>query len=136
MESAEEPRMKQDKHGTKRWRLKNNQLHRIGAPAVEFADGSKFWYQFDELHREDGPAMETAVGAKAWYVKGKFHRLDGPAIERPQDYIMDSSWYVNGKHFKDVVAWAKAALEYENINPTQEKIDDKIAQVMQVDLFN
>lgn len=32
--------------------------HREDGPAVEYADGSKYWYQNGELHREDGPAIE------------------------------------------------------------------------------
>ena len=35
----------------------------------------------DKCHREDGPAIEGANGSKYWYLNGKLHREDGPAIE-------------------------------------------------------
>lgn len=41
------------------------------APAVEYADGSKEWYQNGKLHREDGPAVEYANGGKEWYRNGE-----------------------------------------------------------------
>jgi hypothetical protein len=43
----------------KEWRLPSNKhLHREGAPAREWHDGDKSWYQHDQLHRENGPAIE------------------------------------------------------------------------------
>jgi hypothetical protein len=30
--------------------------------------GAKRWYLNDKLHREDGPAMECANGDKYWYI--------------------------------------------------------------------
>ena len=45
--------------------------HREDGPAIEYADGSKFWYLNDEVHREDGPAAEYAGGMKLWYLNGK-----------------------------------------------------------------
>ena len=52
------------KHGTK-------QLHRTDGPAVEYANGTKHWYQNDQRHRIDGPAVEWANGNKWWYIEGK-----------------------------------------------------------------
>jgi hypothetical protein len=46
------------------------ELHRVGAPAVEFVNGTKYWYQNGELHREDGPAIEHADGDETWYLNG------------------------------------------------------------------
>ena len=34
-----------------------------------------------QYHRTDGPAIEYANGYKWWYIKGQLHRTDGPAIE-------------------------------------------------------
>jgi hypothetical protein len=73
-----------DYMGTIHWRL-NGKFHRDGAPAIERANGTKFWYQHDELHREDGPAIEYADGTK--------------------------SWYLQGNHYRDAKAWAKAVLK-------------------------
>jgi len=51
------------------------------APAIECADGAKYWLQHDKLHRENGPAIEYANGGVKWYQHDKLHREDGPAIE-------------------------------------------------------
>jgi hypothetical protein len=32
-----------DREGTKRWWL-NGKRHRVDGPAIEYADGSKYWY--------------------------------------------------------------------------------------------
>ena len=37
-------------------------LHREGGPAIEWADGDKFWYINEECHRKDGPAIEYING--------------------------------------------------------------------------
>lgn len=57
-----------DANGDKFWYL-DDQLHRIGAPAIERADGDKSWWINDELHREDGPAM-IWDGVPAWFLNG------------------------------------------------------------------
>lgn len=46
-------------------------LHREEGPAIEYANGHKFWYLNGNLHRIDGPALEYTNGTKAWYVNGK-----------------------------------------------------------------
>ena len=54
-------------------------LHREDGPAIEYADGSKGWYQNNRLHRIDGPALEWFDGDVFWYQNSKLHRMDGPA---------------------------------------------------------
>ena len=61
-------------------------LHRVDGPAVEWANGSKEYWDHGRLHRLDGPAIDWVLGTKLWYQNGLFHRVDGPAIE-----------YFNGK---------------------------------------
>ena len=46
-------------------------LHRLDGPAVEHANGTKYWFVDGELHREDGPAIEHINGDKYWFVDGK-----------------------------------------------------------------
>ena len=70
-----------DEYGDKRWTFSNGELHCVNGPAVEFADGDKFWYIHDKLHRVDGPAIEYTNGDKEWYIHGEHHRVDGPAVE-------------------------------------------------------
>jgi len=60
-------------------------LHRIDGPAIEGANGNKFWYVNGKCHRIDGPAIEYANGAKEWYVDDVLiMRLnkDGKIVER------------------------------------------------------
>lgn len=97
-------------------------------------DGTKEWFDKQgERHRADGPAVERLDGFKSWHIHGIRHREDGPAIEYENG---DKSWYINGERYNDINEWAKAALKYHNIEPTQSNIDAKIAEVMRRDLFN
>ena len=70
----------------------NGKCHREDGPAIEFADGDKFWYKDSKYHRDDGPAIESANGSKEWYKYGKLHRDDGPAVE---DANGDKEWWLN-----------------------------------------
>ena len=76
------PILSSDFFGTTRWRLPTGEYHREDGPAIEYADGSKAWYQNGRRHRADGPAIEWANGGKEWYWNGQCHRETGPAIER------------------------------------------------------
>ena len=48
-----------------------NQLHRTNGPAIEYANGTKYWYQNGVCHRTDGPAVEWDSGGKSWFIDGK-----------------------------------------------------------------
>jgi len=101
-----------DKYGTIYWRNEDGELHREDGPAVEFANGSKFWYLNNKSHREDGPAIERANGTKAWWINDKLHREDGPAIERANG---TKSWYLNGELQPD----------YFGKKPVRESLDEE-----------
>jgi len=60
-----------DEYKTIRWYNSKGKLHREGGPAIEWANGTKYWYINDKCHREDGPAIEWANGTKYWYINGK-----------------------------------------------------------------
>jgi hypothetical protein len=60
-----------DESGTTRWYNANNKLHREDGPAVEWANGDKFWYINDKRHRENGPAVEWSDGSKYWFLNDK-----------------------------------------------------------------
>jgi hypothetical protein len=65
-----------DDQGTKSW-YKDDNLHRVDGPAVEFANGgSKWWYQNGKLHREDGPAVEFVDGRVDYWINGEFIRQE------------------------------------------------------------
>ena len=91
---AEKMFCKVDEDGNKVYLNAKGKLHREDGPAIECADGDKFWYLNGKLHREDGPAIECADGSKSWWLNGKRHREDGPAIERTDGY---KGWYLNDK---------------------------------------
>ena len=82
-----------DIYGSRCYFNNANQLHRTDGPAIEYADGTKCWYQNDQRHRTDGPAIVWIGGRKEWYQNGKRHRIDGPAI-----IFEDGTkrWYING----------------------------------------
>ena len=89
-----------DKKGTKRYYSDRGMtiLHREDGPAVEWFEGSKYWYINGKLHREDGPACEWADGSKFWYLNSKYHREDGPAIEYADG---EKLWYINDKELTE-----------------------------------
>ena len=59
-----------DKIGSKRWYNAAGEFHRLHGPAVECANGNKYWLN-GKRHREDGPAIELADGNKYWYLYGE-----------------------------------------------------------------
>ena len=69
------------------------ELHREGAPAVEYATGTKAWYTNGELHRVDGPAVEWSGGGKEWYLNNErlteeeFNLRMSPILELTLDEI-------------------------------------------------
>ena len=64
-------RIEVNMYGTRRYYNNAGELHRDEGPAVEWADGTKLWYQNGQLHRTDGPAVESRDGDKRWYINGK-----------------------------------------------------------------
>ena len=86
-------------YGTRtEWYNLEGNYHRENGPAIEYADGDKYWYMNGKLHREDGPAIEYANGSKYWHMNGKLHRTDGPAIEYSNGSKL---WYINGKKYTE-----------------------------------
>ncbi len=78
------------------YRNEKGKLHRLDGPAVEWNNGSKFWYKNGLRHRENGPAVECSYGSKEWYINGKRHREDGPAVECSYG---SKTWCLNGKYY-------------------------------------
>ena len=76
-----------------RWWFQNGKFHRLDGPAVEDADDNREWRQHGKLHRIDGPAVEKADGEREWWRRGKLHRTDGPAVEKA-DGVRE--WRLNG----------------------------------------
>jgi hypothetical protein len=83
--------------------LLNSHLHREDGPAIEWSDGTKYWYRNGQMHREDGPASEFPDGRKYWYRNDQLHREDGPSMEWPDG---TKYWYRNGKYYRSSEAYA------------------------------
>ena len=87
-------RVEVDEDGSRRYYNSAELLHRDDGPAIERANGTKYWYQNGKWHRTDGPAIEYADGCNIWYQNGDLHRTDGPAIEWANG---GKAWYINGR---------------------------------------
>ena len=71
-EIIEEPICIIDQYGNKFWHNPKGQLHRENdLPAIEYINGSKYWWLNNKLHREKGSAIEYADGKKSWHWNGK-----------------------------------------------------------------
>lgn len=46
-------------------------LHREGAPAIIYTDGTVEWWFDGERHREDGPAIDWPVTFAEWWLDGE-----------------------------------------------------------------
>jgi hypothetical protein len=91
--------------GTEIYYNKNKFIHRDDdLPAViDKKFNSKEWYKNNELHRINGPAIEYDNGNTTWYKNGKKHRLDGPAL----DWKHSRLWIVNGKEITNWINFYK-----------------------------
>ena len=81
-----------------KWWYQNGDLHRENGPAIEWCNGGKEWYQNDQLHRIDGPAIEWSNGSKQWFQNGQRHRTNGPAIEYSDGRKF---WYINSEELTE-----------------------------------
>ena len=100
------------KDKTEWYDFESGELHRLDGPAVEYADGGKFYWINGKRHRLDGPAVEYADGLKRYYVDGKRHRVDGPAVEWVDG---SKTYYVDDKRHRidgPAVEWANGDKEY------------------------
>ena len=52
------------------WHNLEGNIHRETDPAIEWNDGTKFWYKNGQLHRPDGPAIERPNGDKEYWIEG------------------------------------------------------------------
>lgn len=69
------------------------QFHREDGPAIEYPNGTKYWFCHGKRHRVGGPAVEYHYGDKSWYQNGLLHREDGPAkVWKNKNY----EWFYKG----------------------------------------
>ncbi len=108
--------------------FKDGELHRDGLPAVEFLNGSRFYYVTGIRHREDGPALikpitdDDPFKQEQWWLNGERHRIGGAAtIISDETGIIERSWYVNGKLHRE----NGPAIEHgTNIDTPEEQITE------------
>ena len=65
-------RIEDDEDGTRRYYNTAGQLHRTDGPAIEWADGTKWWYQNGLLHRTDGPAIISKTRLPSFWLNGEY----------------------------------------------------------------
>ena len=58
----------------------DNLPHRIGKPAILYADGGKEWWIHGYRHRDLLHAVELADGTRMWYNNGQLHWIKKPAV--------------------------------------------------------
>jgi len=85
-----------DKDGNKFWLDADGDLHREDGPAIEWANGCKYWYRKGLLHREDGAAVEGPDSQRWWYLDGKLQRTDGFMVELPDGTLRSYSVHSGG----------------------------------------
>jgi len=84
--------------GKKAWHNKNGELHRIGGPAIEYLDGSAFYYVNGLLHNEEGPAIKYASGSEFYYIKGV--QIAEEEFNKSINPFYDKIFMVDGRRFK------------------------------------
>jgi hypothetical protein len=99
------------RNGTKLWRDKYGQFHRLDGPAIEYANGDQSWFENGLLHRIDGPAMIFNRGGGKWHYrwhkKGVMHREDGPAVVcsgGEKEWWLDGVFYQTKEFFFDTLS--------------------------------
>ncbi len=83
--------------------------------------GNKFYYSdkaMTVLHRTDGPAVEHANGNKYWYLEGKeYSEKEYLAKMNPESSCEGKIIEVDGKKYKLVSAWEIIPREQMKIEP-------------------
>lgn len=96
--------------GDKVWSTEFDVLHREDGPAIEWPDGTTFWYQHGNLHREDGPAIDHTSGYGEWWFNNILHRADGPAVVYKNG---TKEWWFNGIEYTDPLVYWLAVSEWK-----------------------
>jgi hypothetical protein len=66
---ADDPTMRGD--GVLEWRDDQGRLHREGAPACVYVNGTEKWYRNGLRHRNGGPAAIYPDGRRIWFEDGR-----------------------------------------------------------------
>lgn len=67
------------------WYIKDTfTTHNEGEPAIEYNNGDKAWYQYNQYHRLDGPAIEYTDGIKSYYIDGGFRLQEKDYWKHPK----------------------------------------------------
>lgn len=70
----------------------------------EFESGDVEFYRNGVLHNADGPAVDKANGARYWYKNGVLHRIGGPAVYNPSgrnQYFIDGKQYTEEEYLNE-----------------------------------
>jgi len=94
--------------------MKDKYYYKDGTTSSKY-DGSKV------IHRIDGPAIEYANGDRFWLVDGRQHRTDGPAVEYSNSY---KRWYIDDEEYSER-AFKKLIAEVKGLPKVLRLIDPR-----------
>ncbi len=82
------------------WYLFCRQVHRNNdLPAITYASGTQYWYQYDKVHRDNDLPAIIFDGTQKWYQCGKLHRDNNlPAVIYSNG---TQEWWYHGKRHRD-----------------------------------
>ncbi|HMC00637.1 MAG TPA: hypothetical protein VKN14_06335 [Flavobacteriaceae bacterium] len=96
-------------------------LHRENdKPAIEYSNGTKYWYKNGKIHREnDKPAIEWSNGSKFWYNKnGRFIKREDKTPTKMKIKNGTEVWVLNEQELdSNNFDWYKAKIHRENDLP-------------------
>lgn len=87
---------------------------------------------YDDVHLREPQVHHDENGNVIHKLWGKRHCTNGAAVQWNDGA---KEFWVNDRRFRDVDAWARAALAWEFKCINQESINEKIQCAMQCDLF-
>jgi len=91
-----------DELGTKRYLNDEGQHHRLDGPAVEYLDGSKYWYINRISHRNIDPSDKWSDREKYWWFKGERHRVGGSYGSVYKPWCIHNKEYTKKEYFNKV----------------------------------
>jgi len=68
---------------------------------AEYPSGLKSWYKKGKKHREDGPAIEFSEGTNFWYIEDKLY------LPEKLSELIDSSFYLGKEKGQYSLEWLK-----------------------------
>lgn len=106
----------------------NCKYHREdGLPAIEYNNGTKFWYVDGQLHRENGnPSCVYNTGETEYFFNGKLHRYNGYCSASLQN-VYGSTYFIHGNEVdaKQYLSWVEEqGMDVNNLSDNDKTLID------------